>query len=130
MPTYTDALRGYAAKILARDNYTCRYCGLDGRQSFSNWLTLSEDHLLPKGHPKRNDAAFRVACCQFCNVAGNRYLDQAAANGVNFEDKTPEELVALRLPVVQKTRDAYRQFWEESVRQSGNAAEAPSSTSS
>jgi hypothetical protein len=112
---YTDALRGYAAKILARDNYTCRYCGLDGRASFSNWLALSEDHLLPKGHPQRNDEAYRVACCLFCNIAGNRYLEQTVAKGDSFDGKTPEELIARRLPTVQRTRDAYRQFWKENV---------------
>ena len=28
---FTDALRGYAHRVLERDNFTCRYCGLDGR---------------------------------------------------------------------------------------------------
>jgi len=115
MPTYTDSLRGYARKILARDGYRCRYCGLDGTASFSNWLALSEDHLLPKGHPNRNREEYRVACCQFCNVAGNRYLDQAMATGVGFDGRSPDELVAMRLPTVQKTRDLYRRYWEETV---------------
>lgn len=115
MPSYTDALRGYAAKILARDNYTCRYCGLDGRASFSNWLVLSEDHLLPKGHPNRDKEEFRVASCLFCNAADNRYLERAMQEGVSFDGKTPEELIEMRLPTVQRTRDAYREFWEANV---------------
>jgi hypothetical protein len=121
MPSYTDALRGYAARILARDNYRCRYCGLDGTASFSNWLALSEDHLLPKGHVYRNREEFRVACCQFCNVAGNRYLEQAVAAGVNFDGRTANDLVAMRLLTVQKTRDDYRRYWEENVAPRGNA---------
>lgn len=125
MPTYTDALRGYAARILARDGYRCRYCGLDGRDSFSNWLALSEDHLLPRTHPDRNTEEYRVTCCQFCNVAGNRYLEQAVASGVSFIGKTPDELIAMRLPTVQNTRDAYRKFWEETVRASSDPAIAP-----
>ena len=28
MPNFTDSLRGYARKTLARDDYRCRYCGL------------------------------------------------------------------------------------------------------
>ena len=115
MPKYTDALRGYAAAILKRDNYTCRYCGLDGRASFSNWLMLSEDHLLPKGHPNRDNPEFRVTSCMFCNVADNRYLERAAKEGVDFDDKTPDELVALRLPTVLKSRANYRQYWDEHV---------------
>jgi hypothetical protein len=115
MPTYTDALRGYAAKILARDNYTCRYCGLDGRASFSNWLALSEDHLLPKGHPKRNDEEYRVAACRSCNEADNHYLEKAAATGVDFDAMTPPELIERRRVAVLKTREQYQRFWEENV---------------
>ena len=29
-PKFGDALRGYAHSILKRDDFTCRYCGLDG----------------------------------------------------------------------------------------------------
>jgi 5-methylcytosine-specific restriction endonuclease McrA len=115
MPAYTDALRGYAAEILARDGYRCRYCDLDGVASFSNWLALSEDHLLPKGHPNRNKEEFRVASCMFCNVADNRYLERAARDGVNFDNKTRDELVALRLPTVLKVRADYHRYWEEHV---------------
>ena len=115
MPSYTDALRGYAARILARDSYRCRYCGLDGRVSFSNWLALSEDHLLPKSHPKRNSAEYRVAACRSCNEADNRYLEKAAAAGLDFDSKTPEELIALRREAVLKTREQYQRFWEENV---------------
>ena len=56
-----------------------------------------------------------MACCQFCNVAGNRYLEQALATGVIFDGRTPDELVAMRLPTVLKTRDSYRRYWEETV---------------
>lgn len=115
MPTFTDALRGYAAKVLARDGYRCRYCGLDGTVSFANWLALSEDHLLPNSHPNRNKEEFRVAACRSCNEADNRYLEKAVANGMNFDGMTPEELVALRRVAVLKTRDEYRRFWEENV---------------
>ena len=45
MPAYTDALRGYAFEVIKRDGFRCRYCGLDERASFSNWLSLSWDHL-------------------------------------------------------------------------------------
>jgi hypothetical protein len=115
MRSYTDSLRGYASKILARDGYRCRYCGLDGTASFSNWLALSEDHLLPKGHPNRNKEEFRVASCQFCNAADNRYLEKAMVRGDSFEGLTPEALVALRMVVVQKTRDEYRRYWEQNI---------------
>jgi len=88
MPSYTDALRGYAFPVLKRDGFKCRYCGLDGRESFSAWLSLSWDHLLPKGHPRRDDEEFIVASCMFCNVADNQYFVQAKERKLRFDDLT------------------------------------------
>ena len=115
MATFDDALRGYARRILERDGFRCRYCGLDGSQSFSNWLALTWDHLLPRGHPKRHDEDYIVAACSFCNTADNRYLEKAEAAGFGFDGRTPDELVALRRKAVQKTRDSYREFWKTNV---------------
>lgn len=116
MPQYTDSLRGYALPTHRRDRWTCVYCGLDGRQSFSSWLCLSEEHLLPKGHRSRNDPQFIVTACFFCNVSDNQYFAKALERGIDFDDKTPEELIALRRPYVLETRASYRTFWERHVR--------------
>jgi hypothetical protein len=121
MVSFTDALRGYALPIHQRDNFTCRYCGLDGRSSFAAWLGLSEDHLLPKGHPSRDDPRFRVTACQFCNVADNQYFALAERRGIRLEGLTPEELVAKRKPFVEVVRARYHEFWRANV--------APSTTS-
>lgn len=119
MAGFTDALRGYAFGVHQRDHFRCRYCGLDGRESFAAWLGLSWDHLLPKGHPNRDNPAFIVTACIFCNTADNRYFDLAERRGVTFDGKTPEELVEQRRVYVERTREAYRQFWEERVCDSG-----------
>ena len=115
MPQYTDSLRGYAFQTHQRDKWKCVYCGLDGRKSFSSWLSLSEEHLLPKGHPLRDDPSFIVTACFFCNVADNQYFFKAQERGIVFENKTPEELIALRKPYVTETRDSYRTFWDRHV---------------
>lgn len=113
---FTDSLRGYAHPIHIRDNFTCRYCGLDGQQSFDNWLSLTEDHLLPKGHPNRDEMEFRVTACQFCNTADNQYFRMAEKRGIKFDGLTTEELVAQRKSYVLKTRQSYREFWETQVK--------------
>jgi hypothetical protein len=115
MPGFDDALRGYAYPIHKRDGFRCRYCGLDGTQSFASWLSLSWDHLLPKGDPRRDDPEYIVTACMFCNVADNRYFDLAAQRGLHFEGLTPDELVAQRLPYVEGTRQKYREFWNVNV---------------
>lgn len=116
MVKYTDALRGYAYPIHCRDGFTCRYCGIEGTSSFDTWLTLSWDHLLPKDHPDRNNPAYIVTACNFCNTADNRYFDHAIKRGLRFDGMTPEELIEQRRPWVLATRQGYREFWEAHVK--------------
>lgn len=115
MPLFTDSLRGYAFPVHRRDDFTCRYCGLDGKKSLDHWLALSWDHLLPKGHPDRDQQDYIVTACSFCNTADNRYFDFAEQRGLVFDGKSPEEFVDQRKPYVMATRDRYRQFWVENV---------------
>ncbi|MCD4686790.1 MAG: hypothetical protein K8S97_12715 [Anaerolineae bacterium] len=115
MSRFDDSLRGYGHRIHQRDNFTCRYCGVDGTKSFETWLTLSVDHLLPKGHPDREKDEFIVTACQFCNTADNRYFDHAEERGLEFDGKTTEALVEQRKPYVKRVREEYREFWEEHV---------------
>ena len=116
MTKFDDSLREYAYHIHKRDNFKCRYCGVDGTKSFDTWLNLLWDHLLPKGHPNRDNPDFIVTACNFCNTADNRYFDQAEKRGLKFDGLTPDDLVAQRLPYVRATRQSYRKFWEKSVK--------------
>ena len=116
MAKFTDSLRGYAFPVHKRDDFICRYCGLDGKKSFHAWLTLSWDHLLPKGHPERDNTKYIVTACNFCNTADNRFFDLAEQRGLVFEHMSQEELVKQRLPYVERTRHKYRNFWIENVK--------------
>jgi len=115
MPGFGDALRGYAFPTHRRDGFRCRYCGLDGTESFANWLSLSWDHLLPKGHQNRDNSDYIVTACMFCNTADNRYFDLAERRGLQLDGLTPDELVAQRLSYVEATRQSYREFWSANV---------------
>ncbi len=115
MKSFDDSLRGYAFETHKRDDFICKYCGLDGKSSFDAWLTLSWDHLLPRGHPERDNPEYIVTACNFCNTADNRYFDLAEKRGLSFEDKSRDELVRQRLPYVQNTRGSYRDFWDKNV---------------
>ena len=107
MPSYTDALRGYAHRVHRRDGFTCVYCGWDGSQ-WPNWLYLSWDHLLPRDHPDRDDERFIVTACRICNEFHNR-------TSFDVEGKTPEQIVAMKKTAIAERRDEYRDFWEENV---------------
>jgi hypothetical protein len=95
-----------------------RTVGVDGTQSFETWLTLSSDHLLPRGHPNRDNPDYIVTACNFCNTAENRYFEKAVKMGLSFDNLTPDALIAQRLPFVETTRQSYRAFWETNVKQS------------
>ena len=71
-------------KILERDDYRCRYCGLDGRASFENALVMSVDFVVPRARKGKKDPANLVACCRPCNmIKGTRVyatFDEAMAH--------------------------------------------------
>lgn len=76
MPLHLSTLHLVAApvslqegiKILERDDYKCRYCGLDGRASFENALVMSVDFVVPRARKGKKDPANLVACCRPCNM--------------------------------------------------------------
>jgi len=59
---------GEGRKILARDDYVCRYCGLDGRASFENALVMRVDFVIPRARKGKKEAGNLVACCTPCNT--------------------------------------------------------------
>ena len=107
MAKFDDALRGYAHPILKRDDFICRYCGLDGKQ-WPNWLYFSWDHLLPVGHPQRDNPDFIVAACRFCNESHNRTV-------FPVEGKNPDELVEQKKILILEKRAEYKRFFDLEV---------------
>ena len=84
-------------KILERDQYCCRYCGLDGRASFENALVMSVDFVVPRARKGKKDPANLVACCRPCNtIKGTRLYK-------SFEDAKK---------YVLEQRERMRQAWE------------------
>jgi 5-methylcytosine-specific restriction endonuclease McrA len=59
---------GEGRKILERDGYVCRYCGLDGRASFENALVMRVDFVIPRARKGKKDVNNLVACCSPCNT--------------------------------------------------------------
>jgi 5-methylcytosine-specific restriction endonuclease McrA len=94
-------------RILERDQFCCRYCGLDGKANFDNALVMSVDFVVPRVRSGKKNPANLVACCRPCNmIKGKRvYKD--------FEDA--KKYVLAR-------REAMRRAWE--AKRSRPAAEA------
>ena len=63
-------------RVLERDKYCCRYCGLDGTASFENALIMSVDFVVPRARKGKKDPDNLVACCRPCNmIKGKRVYD-------------------------------------------------------
>jgi 5-methylcytosine-specific restriction endonuclease McrA len=101
--------QGEGLKILERDEFCCKYCGLDGRASFENALIMSVDFVVPRAHKGKKDPANLVACCRPCNMIKGKRVYK------NFEDA--KKYVLAR-------REEMRQAWES--KRSRPAAKAAS----
>ena len=89
-------------RILDRDHYRCRYCGLDGLASFENALAMSVDFVVPRARKGKKDPQNLVACCRACNMIKGRAVYS------NFEDAKAK---------VMKRREELRKAWEAKTAQ-------------
>ena len=65
--------RPEAEKILERDHFRCRYCGLDGKASFENALMMYVDFVVPRARKGKKAPSNLVACCRPCKkIKGTR----------------------------------------------------------
>jgi 5-methylcytosine-specific restriction endonuclease McrA len=97
-------------RILERDDYRCRYCGLDGRASFENALVMRVDFVHPRARKGKKDPGNLVACCAPCNtIKGTKvYADFDEARAF-----------------VLKQREALRNAWQsKTARQASKPATA------
>ncbi|MDE3109971.1 MAG: HNH endonuclease [Acidobacteriota bacterium] len=66
--------RKQGMRILLRDQFRCRYCGLDGKARFENALVMGVDFVVARHRKGKNDPSNLVACCRPCNVIKGRRL--------------------------------------------------------
>lgn len=70
-------------KILARDKFTCRYCGSDSTQS-----PLEVDHILPVSKGGTDEITNLFTACSDCNAGKNNLVLREAPKGDQiFEDE-------------------------------------------
>lgn len=91
--------------VLARDGYTCQYCGIKGKD-------LTIDHVVPKwaGGPHTWDNL--VACCRRCNLKKADKTPQQAHMKLARKPKRPHFVPYLSLPLYLKAqnREEWRMF--------------------
>jgi len=96
-------------RILERDQYRCRYCGLDGMRSFENSLVMTVDFVHPQAHKGSRDPENLVTACRPCNlIKGHRVFR-------DFEHA--------KAYVLQR-REELRKEWETATARLGKTAPA------
>ena len=91
--------------ILARDNYTCQYCGSKGKE-------LTIDHVVPRWVGGGNTWDNLVACCRRCNLKKADKTPQQANMKLQRKPKRPHFIPYLSLPLYLKAqvRDDWRMY--------------------
>jgi len=79
-------------KILERDHFCCRYCGLDGKASFENALVMSVDFVMPRAHKGKKAPSNLVACCRPCNMIKGTRVYKSFAEAQQYVLARREEL--------------------------------------
>ena len=89
--------------VLARDNYTCQYCGVRGKD-------LTIDHVVPRwaGGPHTWDNL--VACCRRCNLKKADKTPQQAHMKLARKPRRPHFVPYLSLPLYLKAQG--REDWQ------------------
>ncbi|MBC7328719.1 HNH endonuclease [bacterium] len=76
--------------ILARDNYTCQYCGQKGGE-------LTIDHVIPKKLGGKTDWDNLVCCCKRCNAKKKDKTPQQAGMHLLRQPKRPSYIPFISL---------------------------------
>lgn len=89
--------------VLARDGYTCQYCGSKGRE-------LTIDHVVPRwmGGPHSWDNL--VACCRKCNLKKGDKTPQQAKMKLATKPRRPHFIPYISLPAYLKAKS--REEWQ------------------
>jgi len=91
--------------ILARDNYTCQYCGVKGRE-------LTIDHVVPRWVGGGQAWDNLVACCRRCNLKKGDKTPQQANMKLLKRPKRPHFIPYLSLPLYLRAqgREEWRMY--------------------
>jgi len=91
--------------VLARDNYTCQYCGSKGKE-------LTIDHVVPRWVGGENTWDNMVACCRRCNLKKADKTPQQANMKLIRKPRRPHFIPYLSLPLYLKAqgRDDWRMY--------------------
>jgi len=102
--------------VLARDQYTCQYCGSTGKE-------LTIDHVIPRWVGGENTWDNLVACCRKCNLKKADKTPQQAGMKLFRRPKRPHFIPYLSLPLYLKaqSRDDWKPYLPQFVEFTSNS---------
>lgn len=66
-PLKTIRIRAINNAVAIRDGHYCQYCGADLLESVNAMMTITRDHIVPRGRGGTNSPDNLVCCCTVCN---------------------------------------------------------------
>src|SRR5487761_43796 len=99
--------REEAMKIFKRDHFKCQYCGLDGLESFENWMVMTVDHIHAYAKGGSLHADNQVTACQPCNTIKGTHDFPTLSEAKKF---------------VQAKRAEWHEIYKEQTHSAGRAA--------
>ncbi|MDE3178476.1 MAG: HNH endonuclease [Acidobacteriota bacterium] len=101
--------REEAMNVFKRDHFKCQYCGLNGLESFENWMVMTVDHIHAYAKGGSIHESNQVTACQPCNTIKGTHDFASLAEAKKY---------------VQAKREEWREIYKEQARGAGHAAAA------
>jgi hypothetical protein len=121
----TVCRRGYGLDFMRKTSQTtCAYCAADFAASYTTWLTMALDHVVPAsvcismGVPEdwREDCSNKVLSCGACNGFRNRYkpmIDVVQPLTLEVFYELRDHIFAERKELIAASHMTDRAFFEE-----------------
>jgi 5-methylcytosine-specific restriction endonuclease McrA len=88
--------------VLARDNYTCAYCGLrPWKDKYPNYDLLTLDHIVPRSKGGKTTWLNIVTACVACNRMKADKSVKDASLALRYEARVPNSMDILRMSIIR-----------------------------
>ena len=98
-------------KMYIRDNYKCVYCHRDGKESFYDWMTIENDHLIPASKGGSDGLDNMVTSCTVCNSFKGSYLPE------NYRSLSRDELLNDIREKIKESREESQVSYQKAMKE-------------
>lgn len=119
----SNCRKGYGLKFMkVSGQKSCAYCDISLVESYTNWLQMVIDHVIPQSVCKgfflsdewTHDASNRVLSCAACNGFGNRYKPADALRPTTLDEfwRLRDRIFTERIEIIRAKHIEERSFFD------------------